>query len=212
MHRIILYMIFKTPTRCLYMAMMLTLLNGCSQLPRQETTPLTNHAQLHRLDHWSIQGKLAIRSSSSAYNLLAHWQQRQGNFTLRLSGPLGWKPLTITSDGKKGISILRSGSLSNYDSIEALENAVPELADWGSYLVAMPHWLKGLPYDSYPIDRTDLGNEKPKFFEQRGWHIEYLRHTRVDGFLLPTKINMVRGHTQAKIIVNHWQLSTTDNE
>ncbi len=203
--------LFKKSSCHIAVALILAL-SACSHLALQEDTNLKTLAQLEKLEHWTIQGKLAIRSGDSAYNLRAHWQQRKQNFTLRLSGPLGWKPITITSNNNGVISIQRSGSLSSYKSIEALAAAVPELADWGNYLTAMPHWLKGIPYSNYPIDNVSPDNVKPSFVEQQGWRIEYWRFTQIDGFQLPTKISMARGTTQAKIIVNQWQLSATDNE
>jgi len=185
----------------------LLMLSACSQLPQQKPATAKTEAQLQQLNVWSIQGKLAIRSGNSAYNLLAHWQQRKEHFTLRLSGPLGWKSLTISND-ENGITILRAGDISHYDSIEALETAVPELADWGGYLVALPDWLKAVPHSAYALDSLSRDNGKISFFEQQGWHIGYLRYTQVDGFQLPTKISMVRGQTQAKIIINQWLMST----
>ena len=172
MHHLILSQILNISARQVTYAL-IYMLSACSQLPIQENINIIPMAQLESLQNWSIQGKLGIKSGNSGYNLLANWQQRKENFVLQLSGPLGLKPLILSNNRTGGISIQRSGALIHYNSVEALEAAVPELAGFGDYLVAMPNWLKGLPHNAYPVENISQGHVKPRFIKQKGWSIEY---------------------------------------
>lgn len=194
--------------------LLLLALGACSQLPRPSSETSWDHhqAQLQGLQHWSFQGKLAIRSRHNAYNLRVRWQQQKNDFTLQLSGPLGLQPVTITYRESGELFMSRNGQITNYESAAALASAVPELTEWGAYIPALPNWLKGIPHTVYPIKNISLSNHKLSSIEQMDWRIEYQKYKSINSFQLPTKITVVRGEIEAKIVINHWLIADTDND
>lgn len=208
-------------SRKLYFITILTtfFLSACGHLSTPSTDSLGSavvktwpqqKSRVRALQHWSLTGKLAIRSVERAYNLRIIWIQRENHFSLKLSGPIGWKHVTITSNNLGGISILRDGQISSYANTEDFALELPVLFNWGSTIQALPSWLKGVPYPPYSIDNLTLSSGLASGLQQHRWAIQYPKYQSVKDLQLPRKITMRHEQTFAKILINHWTISDSE--
>jgi len=72
------------------------MLSGCQTMPKYEPPSpemqalwQKNHAQLHKLQSWQLNGRIAILSPEEHLTLNVHWQQLNEVYVLRFTVPPG---------------------------------------------------------------------------------------------------------------------------
>ena len=78
---------------------------------------------------------------------------------------------------------------------------------WDLPLLALTHWLKGLPSPDIKVQRLELDpqTELLRTLEQDDWEIRYEKYGQFKEFTLPTRLQIQRGATRVKVIISHWQ-------
>jgi outer membrane lipoprotein LolB len=197
------------PGRCVASCLLLLLLAGCAALEQREPASAgwqAHSRQLAQLQQWTASGKLAVRSADTAESASLVWQQDDQDTHLKLSGPLGVGATTIYSDGQQ-LEIQRG------DEHRTLDISTPDAivlnTGWDLPLLALAYWLKGLPSPHAKVQKLELDpqTELLQNLQQDDWEVHYEQYGQFDEFALPTRLQIQRGETRAKVIISHWQTS-----
>ena len=195
-----------TGTR-LALVMLLALLAGCAGQETRDTTPpgwVEHSDHLQSLRQWTASGKVALRTSDRAESATLVWQQQDNTTRLQLSGPLGVGATTIHSDGRQ-VNIRRGDELSTLDI--STPEAITLKTGWDLPLHALPHWLRGIPSPEYKIQHLELTPKTGllRNLRQDDWEIRYEQYDQFDDYTLPTRLQIQRGATRARIIIRDWR-------
>jgi len=195
--------------RYLTLYLLLLLVAGCAGLDQRAPTSAgwqAHSQQLATLQEWTASGKLAVRTADAAESAGMIWQQHDQNTHLQLSGPLGVGATTIYSDGQR--LDIRQG-----DEHRTLDISTPDAillnTGWDLPLLALTHWLKGLPSPDSTVQQLKLDpqTELLQNLRQDDWEVHYEQYEQFQEFMLPTRLQIQRGETRAKVIISHWQTS-----
>ena len=181
-------------------------MGGCAtQVDRSDTEPdwQRHSGRLAQLANWDIDGRVAIRTSEESETANLHWEQRQIDSVLRLSGPLGSHATLIESDGST--MVLTQGEERTVWDLNAAQTELR--GGWNLPLKALPHWLKGIPAPDMKVDALQLepNREILQSLRQDGWQITYDRYEEFDGYTLPTRITIERDATRARLLIRTWR-------
>lgn len=184
------------------------LLVGCSGLDRRETSSSTwelHHLQMQQLQRWTVSGKMALRTSDASESASLVWQQVEQDTQVQLSGPLGLGATTIHSDGQQ-LEVQRGEESRMLDI--STPDAIALNTGWDLPLHALAYWLKGIPAPDYDTQKLELDphTELLQTLQQDNWEISYERYEQFHGFILPTRVQMKRGATRAKVVITQWQV------
>ena len=184
---------------------LLIVLAGCATRPIPpplETSWVEHQARMQALQYWSAEGKLALRTDQGSESASFDWQQEDHQTRLQLQGPLGVNATTLISDGRQ--LEFRRGEERRLWDISNPETIARETG-WYLPLEALPHWLRGLPAPQLDVDGLQLQHQRLRTLSQGGWTIHYDDYGVFETFTLPTRLEMTRGDTRARIIVRTWQ-------
>jgi outer membrane lipoprotein LolB len=193
--------------RTLYL--LLLLVAGCTGLDQREPTSAgwqAHNQQLATLQQWTASGKLAVRTANAAESAGLVWQQHGQDTHLQLSGPLGVGATTIYSDGQR--LDIRQG-----DEHRTLDISTPDAirlnTGWDLPLTALTHWLKGVPSPDSKVQKLALDPETDllQTLQQDDWEVRYEKYEQFQGFTLPTRLQIQRDTTRAKVIISNWHTS-----
>jgi len=188
------------------LALLLLTLGACAALePQREPTGWSTHsAQLAGLQYWTARGKVALHSADSAESAALVWQQRGATTDLRLSGPLGVGTTIVHSDGTR-LDIRRG------DEHRQLDISTPEAiragTGWDLPLRALAHWLKGAPSPDETVQALEVDPDTGllRRLTQADWEIQYRDYGVFNGFVLPRRLQLKQGETEARVLIADWQ-------
>ena len=195
--------------RQLMLSLLVLLLSGCAGLSTLEPTSAgwqAHSQQLAALQQWTARGKLAVRTVDAAESASLVWQQQGQHTHLKLSGPLGVGATTIDSDGRQ--LDIRQG-----DEHRTLDISTPDAillnTGWDLPLVALTHWLRGIPSPSAQVQKLELDpmTEFLQLLQQDDWEVRYQEYGQFQGFTLPTRLQIQRVNTRVKVVIAQWQTS-----
>jgi outer membrane lipoprotein LolB len=196
-----------TASRHLKLWLIMLLLAGCSGLNQRDPTSSswqTHSAQLELLQQWTAIGKVALRTAKASESASLAWQQDNQNTHLHLSGPLGIGATTIYSNGRE-LEIHRNDDHTTVDISNP--DAIVLNTGFDLPLDALSYWLKGIPAPAIKVQRLELDpqTELLQSLWQNDWEVSYQRYEQFQGFTLPTRLQIQRGETRAKIMISNWQ-------
>ncbi len=188
------------------------LLAGCAGMGRP---PLPANAQewaqrqalLGALTHWTASGKIALRTAQEAESASLRWQQSGADTHLELSGPLGVAATTVDSNGE--YLAIRRGE--EYQRWSLSDPELGEANHWDLPLASLHYWLKGIPAPGAPVQdlALDPATQLPQKLQQQGWTVEYQAFAQFGPYQLPTRLQVERDSTRARILLRDWQPSGT---
>ena len=155
------------------------------------------------LEQWTASGKLALRTTDVSESASLVWRQQGTDTRLQLSGPLGVGATSIHSDGRR-LDIRRGEEHQSLDI--STPDAIAQNTGWDLPLLALSHWLKGLPSPDIKVQGLIIDPQTGllQSLRQDDWEISYQRYGQFQGFTLPTHLQIERGVTRAKLVIAHW--------
>ena len=156
--------------------------------------------QLTQLDHWQLEGKIAVRHANTSDTAALRWQQQGEQFDIFLSGPLGAGATQLLGNPKQ--LIIRNDQeevTSPADPGQLLEKHL----GWTLPLEKLPQWIVGHSDNKdarFNSDHTLAG------FEQHDWQVNYPSYQAVGVWLLPKKIVLQHDDMQVIIVIKQWDL------
>lgn len=187
---------------------MLLLLAACAGPDRRDVASAgwaAHKESVQLLQHWSANGKLALRSSTASESATLNWRQQEQQTHLELRGPLGVGATTIHSDGLQ-LDIYRGEEHRTVDI--SSPGAIVENIGWELPLSALPYWLKGIPSPAYPVESLELDPQTQLLskLQQDSWEIHYGKYEQFQQFILPTRLDIQRNGTSARLIIRQWRV------
>jgi outer membrane lipoprotein LolB len=165
-------------------------------------------AALAKLDHWELQGRVAIVTQSDGGSGSMDWKQEGDTLTFDFMGPLGSGGLHIWGDaGGLRVKSSRGDDFitddPERDFAERLHAPLP--------VFSMRYWMLGEPDPRAPFDKQVDAKGELVTLSQRGWQVQYQEYADVQGYSLPIRLNMQRDAVHIKVIVNQWTLDAADS-
>ena len=186
------------------LALLLTACAGQQPRPVGDASWEEHSGRLLALTSWTAKGKLALRTPELSESATMNWRQQDGHTRLELSGPLGVNATTLDSDGQT-LEVRQGDETRSLDLSDPLE--LERLTGWDLPLLALPHWLKGLPAPELAIQGMELGPDPSllQSLQQDGWEIRYDQYESFDRLALPTRLHIQRAATSVRLIIRSWQ-------
>lgn len=181
--------------------MLLVAVSACTQPSRQPTLPKEHfHQQLSQLNHWSLEGKVAIRHGQTSDSASLQWQQQGDRFDIYLSGPLGAGATRLMGDSQ---TLILANNKSQHTHRSNPQHFMEQYLGWSLPLEKLPQWIVG--YSDSPNRRLHPDHTLAGFTEM-DWQVEYLQYQSVGEWLLPKKVVLKHEDLQVTIVIKSWDL------
>lgn len=151
---------------------------------------------------FSLTGRVAVRYEEQGFSANLRWQHAPQSDDLLILNPLGQGLAQITRDA--GGVTLQTADRRQLQAADA-EELTQQALGWRLPLKGLGFWAVGAPA---PGEVTNLQRDaqgRPVSFDQDGWHIAYTQYQSVDGYALPTRVELTRPNLEIKLIVDAWQ-------
>ena len=180
------------------------LLASCAGLPEHASSDIdwqSRELQLQALNHWKASGKLAIRTAEQSESATLEWNQANNIARIVLSGPMGLGATSIESD-ESSLQISHNGQTQHYEISSGPGNST--ITGWELPVQALPYWIIGLPAPREPVQAQVVEQGLLRQIEQLGWTVTYESYGQFEQYVLPTRLNIERDSTRARLIIRHW--------
>lgn len=192
----------------LFLALSLT---SCSTLsPTAATPPATpkatwadRQAALNHIQNWNLNGKIALQTAKDSGSASVNWSQRQGGYSISMSGPLGASAMKLT--GQAGHVTLQTSDGKSYSASSA-EQLLAKQWGWNLPVSNMKYWIRGLPVPGMTANTHFDSYERLTSLVQQGWRIDYLSYSNTRGVDLPEKLSITSPSLRVKIVVYQWNV------
>lgn len=183
----------------LKIVLLLTLLVGCTSLPKQ-----TTQQTVLPLQYWDISARMAFKSPEESFSATLDWHHLDNVSNVRLSKLLGGTLLTMNLDGT-GASLTMDDK--QYRDRDA-ERLLYELTGWLIPINEMHQWVQGFAPETseyQSIEKNPNGTIK-SMQSHAGWQVSYQRYQQVGQLLLPSDLTIKREKLRIKLRINDWSI------
>lgn len=184
------------------------LLAGCASAP---VMPPAAHPQqawrqhldtLERLDHWSIDGRIAVQRGNEGWHANIEWQQRGPAYDILISGPLGQGSVQLKGDGQHvTLRTSKGQSLSDSDP----ETLLYREMGWRLPVDALRYWVLGMPAPG-PAESALNPQGFLERLRQAGWNIEFRDYAAQGSTVLPGRVFVKGSRGQVRLVIDSWKL------
>jgi outer membrane lipoprotein LolB len=190
------------------------LMAGCSSAPPRPQPADVNAAwQQHRqtlaaLSDWRITGRLGIQSGHEGWHAGLDWQQHNGDYTIRITAPLGQGSLLLQGNAA-GVTLQTSDgeTLSDVDPGQLLYSQL----GWRVPVASLRYWVLGLPAPGPAVETLD-DYGRLSHLQQAGWEIEFLDYEQQQGVELPGKVFLSNHQAKVRLAIGEWRLAPPGGE
>lgn len=191
---------------CLFLS---CLLAACATLPAKQGA-LNHHIpwperkkQLSAIQHWQIEGAVAIKTPQHGQTASLNWQQQNHtDYQMSLFGPLGVGRVSLTGN-TDGVTLLANNHQYQAKTPEAL---MQKMLGWHLPVRNLYYWIRGLAAPGFKAQLTFDTYQHLAKLEQQGWWVTYQRYTGVGRYDLPSLLQLQHGNLTVKIVISQWQL------
>ncbi|WP_323845132.1 lipoprotein insertase outer membrane protein LolB [Microbulbifer magnicolonia] len=188
----------------LWLALLAFLLAACAG--QQPQPPSTAEQSAMQLQHWTIKGKLGVRSARDNGSANLTWQQQSApNYRIHLSGPLG-AGATVINGTPGGVSLQRGDE----PPLQARNPAqlTMETLGWPLPVNEMFYWVRGLPAPGGAGKQQRNPQGQLQSLQQAGWQLNFSDYQNRGPYVLPTRIkaetNGIAGPVKVTLIIKEW--------
>ena len=196
----------RSPITLLLLALFLA---GCSIAPPRPQPLDTRQAwqqhrqQLATLQQWRITGRLGIQTGHEGWHVSLDWQQQDGDYTIRITAPLGQGSLLLEG-GTAGVTLQTSDG-------ETLRAKDPGLLlyqqlGWKVPVASLRYWVLGLPAPGDAVESLDEYG-RLSHLSQSGWEIEFLDYEVQQNVELPSRVFVTNHLAKVRLVIGEWQLT-----
>lgn len=183
------------------------LITSCSTVaPPSKPAPQpvqTRKLALNQIHSWSIQGKIAARTSHDAGSATVNWLQQNKRFDITLSGPLGSN--TIKLNGKPG-HVTLTDSAGKKISATSPEDLLAQIWGFRVPVSNLNYWVRGLPAPGLSAQKQYDSYGRLSYLTQQSWRVQYLGYTDVNQTELPSRITITSPELTVKLIIYSWRI------
>lgn len=182
----------------------LILLAGCASVGPPAAGRATRNAELVALSHWRLDGRIAVQSSTDAFQAGLVWEHEGRQDRVQVSGPLSQGAYSIVLQDKLILIRDNSGNVRTSRNPAALLRqelgvAVP--------LASLRYWVLGVadPGGAAPIPVYD-DQGRLQQLRQADWVLSYLGFVSAADYELPQKLLAESRDIKLKLIVDDWSI------
>lgn len=192
----------------------LLLLAGCSVAPPRPQPADSQQAwqqhqqKLTALNNWRLTGRLGIQSGHEGWHVSLDWQQNNGDYTIRITAPLGQGSLLLQGDAT---SVLLQTSEGETVSAEDPGQLLYQEFGWKVPVASLRYWVLGLPAPGESVEALDEYG-RLSHLQQAGWEIEFLDYEVQHGVELPGRVFVSNHQAKVRLVINEWQFRPTNGE
>lgn len=135
--------------------------------------------------HWTVRGKLGVRTREGRDTLYFHWNYETPDYTLRLSAPIGGQQAIIEGHGQHVTVTLPDGSQRMAASPEAL---IEDIYGWQAPVSSLLWWIRGMPDPAHPGETLPPPGPDSRRLAQKGWSITWSQYRPFREAVLPGRI------------------------
>ncbi|HEY7884287.1 MAG TPA: lipoprotein insertase outer membrane protein LolB [Cellvibrionaceae bacterium] len=204
-------MIWNKRLQRLALMLACVMLAHCTALPpapEQAVNWERHQARIIANQHWGFDSKLGIRSPEHSGSARLNWQQRDQDYRLQLSGPLGQGAVVI--NGEPGLVTLEQSGEAPI-SANSGEALLYEASGWHLPLEQLTAWVRGIPAPGLAITALELDEHQllAKLI-QGDWQLTYSRYGLYHDLYLPGRIVAENADTRLTLIIHQWQAQDSD--
>lgn len=196
--------------RALLLFFMACAVAGCARIPAETgLAPPSWEARrddLLQLRSWALKARVAVRYGDEAATASLFWTQREDEYQLRATAPLGGGAYLL--EGRAGAALLR-GPGQEFERAGDAETLLLRHLGWRLPVAHLTYWVRGLPSPALPVEALTLDEEnRLGALEQGGWVLQCQDYVSVDGRQLPRRLtlrNADRSHS-ARLSIRRWEL------
>ena len=187
------------------------LLAGCSSVP--DLPPVDDpqavwqvrQQQLVRIQHWHLQGRIAVSNGSEAWNLDLDWEQQGEDYQIQLNGPFGAGRVKLVGNAHGVLLHDANDQLFYADHPGSL---LFERTGVQVPVEGLRYWILGLasPQQQHVPELDAQG--RLAYLEDDNWQVKFRRYAAVNSVHLPDKIfiNKAAQDIDVRLVVDSWQL------
>ncbi|MBB3059333.1 lipoprotein insertase outer membrane protein LolB [Microbulbifer rhizosphaerae] len=173
----------------------------------QPRPPIAAESPAAQLQHWTINGKLGVRSPGENGSANLQWWQRTAqNYRIHLSGPLGAGTTVITGT-PAGVTLQKGGEVPLQAATPAELTA--EILGWPLPVAEMYYWVRGMAAPDAPVEGQQKGGQgQLQSLQQAGWNLNFSGYQNVGAYVLPTRIvaetRQAAGPVKVTLVIKEW--------
>ncbi len=163
-------------------------------------TPPAEMAPAAEINRFALEGRLQVRDAERSAAVGFDWQHDGPRDEWLFTGPLGQGLARIESDAGGARMTLSDGR--RFEAASAAELAGSLLGVEAPF-ASLPRWVTARPGASAQV-RTVDAQGRPRSIVDQGWTIEYTDYIGEAPDALPRKLDVQRGDTRLRLIVDAW--------
>ena len=184
----------------------LAVLAGCRTIPPPPPSAPweVRRPQLQALEHFVLQGRVAVANGSQGFNANLYWIEDGARAQVVLAGPLGAGAVHITATGTDLSIDTPQGA--HLDS-EAAHAEVSARLGFDPPLASLRYWVLGVPDPGAPATEVlDPAQQRLQQLTQSGWQIDYGGYGAFGAESLPVRLSLQREALRVRLLVDDWRL------
>lgn len=185
-------------------------LTACTTVSPSSTAPINQSIswnqrkdQLNKVNHWKIQGAIAIHTTQQAVSASLNWKQQNRDYLINLFGPLGLGAVVISGNAHAIRLKTANGKIMTAKTPEQL---IQKELGWQLPISNLYYWTRGLPIPNQKSLKHFDRYHHLTSMTQDGWQIHYLQYTGINSIDLPSKIDLSYPALKIRIVISHWTL------
>ena len=159
---------------------------------------------LSRLQTWTMQGTLVLRSGDDVSRVGMRWRQTGDSYLVRFTGPFG-VGLFEVEGSEAGVEARFADS--RRVRAESPEALLEREVGWSVPLHGLRYWIVGVPAPDGATWKMELDDHgRLADLEQAGWTVVYERYSDIDDLSLPERIRFSSESVEATVVVRRWKV------
>ncbi len=165
-----------------------------------KTSPSTIRHNTAHLTHWELSGAIAAKQHQKAWSASMTWEQESaGHYRISLFGPMGGNAVTIEKNGHQ-VTYQENGHTQKASDIN---DFIRQKTGQSLPVTHLFYWIRGLKSPGHATETRDSAGHLV-ILKQAGYTLTYGNYELVDGYDLPTKIEIHHANGWMKLIVKNW--------
>ena len=177
------------------------LLSSCAVKSPLKPIDSSKGIHLSKLEHWQLSARVAITTPEDSLTASLKWSKNNDLFDFLISGAFGTTYAHLIQEKKLAILKIPDSDPLTHENAEQL---LQQTLGWEFPLQALSYWIKGIP-SGHPNEQIIYGKEgKIDTIRLNNWLIEFSKHKRFQGYLMPKMIKVYHPDMSMKLVAKKW--------